>query len=251
MQQCSDEDMATPEMQFFMLVLVPCLLEFGKIPSRLYANARRGDLQSLVDLIRLDKTVAGDPAIAKWIHQPTMERDEVAAKLIGDAFSDGVQYDPSPGQIKAQQAALLIALSEGLGCKLKPVEVRHLFDAIQKDLTGDDAATDTDLPEYNEGWRQAIYNGKKRWHHDLARNKNKPDPRYAYFFNGIVVSAHDATETAPTWLAAELQRPIAQQRGFRARLFKRWLRARVWFKQLREEGERELERQRQRRSKPQ
>ncbi|MEX2389815.1 MAG: hypothetical protein WD534_18200 [Phycisphaeraceae bacterium] len=55
-----DRAMALPEVQFFVLALLPALLEYGESPTRLYAKARRGDRVALDKLLRLDKTVLGD-----------------------------------------------------------------------------------------------------------------------------------------------------------------------------------------------
>jgi hypothetical protein len=58
-----------PEWQFFVRVWAPCLLLYGEYATVLLRKARRGDLNSLLQLVRIDKSVLGDALIADQLAQ--------------------------------------------------------------------------------------------------------------------------------------------------------------------------------------
>ncbi|MFA7242970.1 MAG: hypothetical protein WC091_22925 [Sulfuricellaceae bacterium] len=192
--------MHLPEMQFFALVVLPCLIEYGEMPNRLYANARRGDRQALQDLLRVDKSIIGDRDLGPMIQQAGMESEEFFADGLADAFRGRPKTKQEAGIIKARIAAYLVKFSEGSGCKLDPKDIRHLFDAVEKDRTDDPNAIDTDLPEYDENWRQAVYRAKPFWANRLKRDFFSLPERYAHFILDVVVSEEDEPAPEPTWI---------------------------------------------------
>lgn len=194
------QSMDQPELQFFTLVVLPCLLEYGEHPIEIYSRARRGDRQALYDLLRVDKTIIREPVLGPIIKQAGMESEEFFVDGLADAFRGRPKTKQEAGIIKARIAAYLVKFSEGSGCKLDPKEIRHLFDAVEKDRTDDPNAIDTDLPEYDENWRQAVYRAKPFWANRLKRDFFSLPERYAHFILDAVVSEEDEPAPEPTWI---------------------------------------------------
>jgi hypothetical protein len=61
----TDRQVRQPEIQFFMRVWFPCVIAYGQWPTRLFASARRGNVDALYKLLRIDKSILADPFIAK------------------------------------------------------------------------------------------------------------------------------------------------------------------------------------------
>jgi hypothetical protein len=238
----SDEEVKQPELQFFLLVFLPCMLEFGMTPMRLSARARRGDRQSLFDLLRTDKSIARHPQLKEQISESVLQADSVFREMYAQAISKGMKYNPKPARLKAQAGALLIMLSEAMYWKLNPTEVRQLYDAVQKVKTGNPEATDVDLPEFDEGWRQAIYRDKNKWVIDLARNIKSQENCDAKKMKHLLVCQHDDTGEIPAWVRPYLQPSQPRKLGFCERVKWAWERFnyKVRFQQERQRRLREM-----------
>ncbi|MFA9477752.1 hypothetical protein ACERK3_05525 [Phycisphaerales bacterium AB-hyl4] len=223
-----DKAMTLPEVQFCMLVVVPAMLEYGESPTRLYAKARRGDRVALDKLLRLDKTVLGDPAIGRQVQRFGMERDELAGTLVAQAYLGHPDTSQERANVKARLAAHIVVMSESLGHKLRPVDVRRLFDAMEKDRTGDPHAIDADLPDGEEAWRQAVHRAKRFWDIHLDRDKVAPAGRHAHLLLSAVVS--DSYESEPPSVRIPMPRPKSAERANARNQRGTWLRR--WFDRL-------------------
>lgn len=227
-----DEAMAKPAMRFAILVMLPALMEYGRSATWLYMSARHGNRQSLDKLLRVDKTVLGDPAIARHVRRFGMERDEFAAELVANAYAGNPNTSLERANVKTRLAAYLVRHSRSIGYKLRPVDVRRLFDALERDRTGNPHAIDTDLPEGEEAWRQAIARAKPFWELDLDRDRIGPLGRHGPFLLSVVVSDFDESETRPISLPlpkrqrqASAQASVGLVERLRAKL-------REWFVRL-------------------
>lgn len=159
--------MREAEMQFFIRVFIPCMLLYGKPPSRLLRSARLGDLPALKTLISVDPHVANDPGIArlryKWQNDPA-KRYNLAR--LNTALIPRPQSQPSLWLIKARLGGLLLHFSNSLkpiNCHvLGPQDIRALFDAAARDTVGnqsDPTLADVD----DEAFRRRLRAYAKLW----------------------------------------------------------------------------------------
>lgn len=200
-----DEALRLPEFQFFLLVGIPSFLEYGQSPWRIYANARRGDKESLDALLRLDKTVLSDPAIGNIAARFGMQRSEFDIELVAKAYQGVPVTKQTARKIKARLAARMQDVAKGMGYELRPSPIRELFDALSKDRTGDPHAIDTDIHDDPGAWRQAVKQErsgrgglKPFWHIDLPRDNIDGAKCRAEIMRVAVVSDFDESETLPT-----------------------------------------------------
>ena len=206
-----DMEILKPEMQFMVLVFLPCIFEYGRSPLRLYASARRGDLQAIDYLYRIDKTLQGDPVVGKLINRYGMTRSENQTEILAEAYRGHPEVKQEIGLVKARFAAHLQLLADRLGYSVKPKELRGLFDALVKDRTGDPYAIDVDLPDAGEAWRQAVKrarsgyrNTKPFWQMDIVRDTIAQDECHAELVLESVVCDFDDSQETPGWLEASL-----------------------------------------------
>lgn len=203
-----DAAMHQSEFQFFLLVVIPSFLEYGQSPWRIYANARRGDKESLDALLRLDKTVLGDSAIGNIAARFGMQRSEFDAELVAKAYQGVPVTKQTARKIKARLAARMQDVAKGMGYELGPSSIRELFDALSKDRTGDPHAIDTDIHDDPGAWRQAVKQErsgrgglKPFWHIDLPRDNSLGAKCRAEIMRVAVVSDFDESETLPSCFA--------------------------------------------------
>lgn len=146
-------------MAFMILVWMPCLALYGDYPPALMQQARDGDLDTICDLIKLDRSVIFDAEISQIIHAWTLKMQDVKLKRIGDAFRKGIPHI-SKKRIKLAWAQYVYDASKSFGMPLTAPKVRELFDALSQDAgTG---AHDPDLAEMtDDAFYQAIAKRKK------------------------------------------------------------------------------------------
>ncbi len=222
--EMSDEVMGLPETQFFFLVFLPCLLECGMPPGRLLAKARRGDREALLDLVRIDPSAVAQNDVKKLLSDPVLLKNADFWEQYAKVINRGVQYDPDHCRIKAQMASLVIQISQAMGRKLTPKDIRRLYDALQKDLTGNANSEDQDLPETDQAWRTEVGRGKKKWHLDLVRNTKEQIKSSAIFDQLPLVSPEDDTGEMPTWVKQTINPPEPGKLGFWQRISNAWKR---------------------------
>lgn len=146
---------------FLGLVILPSVLRFDKLPTFLYARARRGDLEALCKLLVLDAGVLEDPRIRRRVFAIRQtgsagERRKLACALDGKGF----RY-PSKKALKARFAGFLdktFREADASAAKFMAAfpqfnipqhrvlapEFRAAFDAAAKDMSGQEI--DLDLP---------------------------------------------------------------------------------------------------------
>lgn len=156
----SADEFAYPlPMAFLVLVCMPCLALYGEYPAVLMKQARDGDLDTICDLVRLDRSVIFDNTISQVIHAWALELQEVKLKRIGEAFSKGIPTI-SKKKVKIAWAQYVYNLAKSFGMPITAPKVRELFDALSKDAgTG---PHDPDLAEMtDDAFYQAIAKRKK------------------------------------------------------------------------------------------
>ncbi len=87
---------ALPEVEFLLRVVLPCAVLYQQCPAKLFHRARAGrkgdDLEDLVDLLRLDKSVLGDKLILqRWhdvMHGPNKGRQSVLLRRCAERQGD-------------------------------------------------------------------------------------------------------------------------------------------------------------------
>lgn len=160
----ADGDPASRELwmvvAFQLRVNIPCLLCHGKLPGALLRQARLGDYESLIDLLKLDRFAVNDSQIMRQVQgivsgSNTTKRDQVL-----DAMKKNWPILPSHTRLKATAGALLMLLADFSGAKLGSGDIRNLFDAISCDNAGS-FVIDSGLPDSQETWAQSVHRARK------------------------------------------------------------------------------------------
>lgn len=196
--------MTKSEIQFFIIVMLPALLEFGESATRIFARARRGNLQSLDQLIRLDKTVMGHERIKEHVGRYGMEKLADDTEIVMKAYMGWPETCQSELAVKSRLSAYVIEWSRAFGCNLGPLDMRKVFDAFEKDKTGNANARDEDLPESSDAWRRDVWNAKPFFENILRRDIDSMSACYGQWVREALVSDFDESEAPPIWLQSML-----------------------------------------------
>ncbi len=154
------------EDRFFMQVELPYLAEYGDLPSRDFATARRGDVAALERLLAIDPAVVGDARIAEQIARGVLSSNMARIRLLSDAMAKG------PPAVKVRQCKILVAAAivgvfEDAAVPITVASVRSLFDAIAR--SDRDVLIDSDLPNSPEAMSKGIQRYKKFWRPIIGR----------------------------------------------------------------------------------
>ncbi len=153
--------LTTPEMQFFYKVITPCWLIYAEHPTKLLKRARSRDFDSLVKLIRIDRTIVNDPFISEYIHQLSHQKDKTKIKALDKAIYSGINTKLTLKRVKMSLAGLISKISDLMGKRLMEPDIRQLFDAVSKDLGHGDI--DIDLPDSPEAFTKSIQRNRLFW----------------------------------------------------------------------------------------
>ncbi|WP_428389938.1 hypothetical protein [Mucisphaera sp.] len=139
---------------FTSRVLVPCLVFFECLPIFLLRSAQKGDLQAMQDLLSLDPSMVGDRFVSQHWYRIMIHGPEVQRELLLQAIQrpPGRKYDRK--RMKATIAAILKLIAAKKGHDLTATSLQKMFDALEKDRTGN--LMDTDLQDTPDAWRKAI-----------------------------------------------------------------------------------------------
>ena len=146
------QDINKPEIKFLLQVFLPCFLLYKDYPSRLLRKARKGDIEYIEKLIRLDRSIEFNKKISEFIHGA--RKNKMIDERLRSAIATGINEKVTRKKMKMNIAELISFFSMALGRQLKESEIRDLFDAIAKDKGRDDI--DTDIPESPETFAKAI-----------------------------------------------------------------------------------------------
>ena len=160
-------------MSFFLRVWFPCILLYREYPHVLFKRACEGDTNALVDLLKLDKGLVGEPRIAERFLRlsPSNCGDQAVFQKIARALRD------RPRKVvrrhaKVALAGLLSLVSCGLDQKLTAPEIGKLFDAMAQLASGGKKLVDEELP-MGESWAKAIQRDRGDWEALRGADKNR------------------------------------------------------------------------------
>jgi hypothetical protein len=142
----TDRQVRQPEVQFFMRVWFPCLIAYGQWPTRLLASARRGNLDALYKLLRIDKSILADPFIADHLHQAYASGRKGAFGKLAVAVK-GPAKKMKRRQVKVRLASLISLLAKIFGTTVTAPEIQELFDAVAAAKRKNSTRVDVELPD--------------------------------------------------------------------------------------------------------
>lgn len=156
---------------FFMLVVAPCWLLYRTSPTKLYRQARRGDIQALDKLLRLDALMIHDPAIGQQIQSLRFRGKNAPYEKLLTASLKRPRTKITTQKLKFTIAGYLSAVATAIKFPINEPTMRALFDAYTLDKYGLDI--DTDLPDGQEALRKVIERERKMWLKMLLPDKKK------------------------------------------------------------------------------
>lgn len=155
--------------QYFLRVWTPCILVHRKYPVQMLAIARRGDIEALIDLIKIDKAIIHEPRIAQLIHEKANMGNRGLFNKIARAF-----YERMPSQslrdVKIAIGGFMYRAFGNVHFKLNTTDIRNLFDAIASACTHGEKLIDDDLSEAQETHSKAIYRSAAKWKTIIPKN---------------------------------------------------------------------------------
>lgn len=158
----STEDLPiTPELLFFLKVVLPSWLFYAENHTFLLCAARRGNSKALYKLLRLDKAVVADRIISAQILNASFN-NPVKFSEISNALLGKPKNSITPRKVKVLLASLIDVISRENGHELTSPAIQDLFDAVAVDY-GFDEARDTDLHEIPDSFDQALVRGRPFW----------------------------------------------------------------------------------------
>jgi len=147
------EKIYSKEITFLILVLIPCVILYGKSPAKLLREARCGNYESLEKLIRLYSSIIFEYRISEKINRLRYKEPATHEKLIS-AMLKPPKFKISRQRIKILMAANISLFSILSNHRLNEPDIRELFDIIAQETEGNEI--DTDLPESPEAFSKAI-----------------------------------------------------------------------------------------------
>lgn len=147
------------ELGFFTLVIFPCLMIYQTFPRFIYRKAINGDTDALEKLLRLDSRLLYDPAIAEKLDNINTRKFSTFEKLVKSSV------EPTKPKITRKRllyslAGFISATAHLMDQPLTETDIRDLFNAYSKDISGED---DADIPLASEVFYQAIRRARKNW----------------------------------------------------------------------------------------
>jgi hypothetical protein len=167
------------EFQFFIFVMVPCLLFFKKSPYLLYKKAKSGNIDALKKLISLDPSLLHNPFIGSQIQRFRFTNKRIYRELLGIPF-DRKSFNISKKKLKYSLAGLLSLLPQIINELLEkqilePLnekQIREYFNAVSWDSKR--KPEDDDLPpvEQRDSFRRGIDRERTLWQKALSPDRN-------------------------------------------------------------------------------
>jgi hypothetical protein len=159
--------------EYIITVWHTSLMMYRKTPVELRREARCGSLDSLEDLLRIDKLAIHDKGITRQITRYRIEGNSSAIDRIERALSGKVitRKRDSRAAMKAMLGGLAIAMAAGVGEKVTPIQIKRAYDMLAKPVRGGFRG-DRDLARqsYNT-FRDHVREESKRWDRMLTGKK--------------------------------------------------------------------------------
>ena len=150
---------------FLVRIQLASMLLYGRSHNMMYYRARHGDVESLCDLLRLDKHVTLDPRIGQQVMRAQAQPLSGDNPRILRAFRGRIRK-PRSRQVKANFAALAKIMLEEKGI---PASFPQIQEAISLAATTDGVPYDKDFIITPDDFRRYINRAKPlwaRWHQD-------------------------------------------------------------------------------------
>lgn len=154
-----------PESQYFLRVMLPCVVLLCRWPHQLFAEAAEGDIEAICALVRLDKTLLFEPTISGHAMKLQETDPKRYVLTIGAAHLGGIPMIDRQ-QMKVSIATLLYEFfPQGLGpeFRVSRKEFRDLYDAHVVQGSGELGARDRNLPDSSEAFTKAMQRKAPQW----------------------------------------------------------------------------------------
>lgn len=123
-----DERLEQSSVQFFLLVWLPCWLEYGESASQLLAKAEMGDVPALERLLRIDKRILYFPRIRQLSEEWIRNRNEGAFALTAEAYAGMPKPQLKLDRLKVAMSTFVVHMSRAISA----IEVRLVGPALTK-----------------------------------------------------------------------------------------------------------------------
>jgi len=148
---------ALPIVVYAVMVLVPSLLLYQRNPQDLFKEARSGKLDSLAKLLVIDKEILRDETIFGFFRNASQQDKELDFNMLTKAFRQTPADLVSLKIVKVAIARFILDISKIMGHRFTIKEISDLYNKIEKDREGDDAAIDEDgLYDSEDSFYKAI-----------------------------------------------------------------------------------------------
>lgn len=146
------------EYLFLISVIMPCLVNYGELPTSLIRKARLGDISALEKIIKIDKSSVFDVKISKLMHKLSLTNKVIYNSICRLLLKNN--QNVSKSKIKINFAAILSQVSKlyGRALNISPLtseQIRARFDdnANKQGL----GLIDIDLPDSPEAFYKQMY----------------------------------------------------------------------------------------------
>lgn len=159
------------EIKFLYSVIIPCYSFYGVHPLKIYKRARKGDIDSIDKILRLDPSALGDPFIFKHFHIASKQENRENFNTMINALQKPPKGKLTLQKIKYKLAGLISLASESISHKLPVPEIEKLFDALSIDLNRPELKLVETDDIYNDSIAKNIRREKRFWHRYFKMDK--------------------------------------------------------------------------------
>jgi hypothetical protein len=172
-QECSECERVTlfarvlemPFVAYACRVVLPCVVYYQSLPGMLLGKAKKGDVKSLVKLLRLDWNLLAVPEVLRIWEGYARDSEGAAFKKLKGMLNKP-PYKSSKAarvrtRVKVVVAVWIEELFRGVEEPISRMEIRDLYDRFAQDTRG--TLIDEDLPGTENGFDEAIRRERKAW----------------------------------------------------------------------------------------
>jgi hypothetical protein len=178
----------TPELQFALGVIIPCVVRFRTTPVHLMRRARKGNASAIENLIRLDENTSDDPRIKAWLRSGKGDVRAGRREMKGQWIQEGLAGKISRTRMKQIVAGLISYCAESLAIrlnenwtqakkyKLTAPKIKELFDAVARDrgIAEPLSGKDRDIADCSlQAWAKAVERYRKMWRDGMSLVSDK------------------------------------------------------------------------------
>ncbi|MEN6308998.1 MAG: hypothetical protein ABFD91_14715 [Anaerohalosphaeraceae bacterium] len=129
-----------PELIFTFRVLIPFWLEYGELLFPVYKQARKGSLDAIDKIVRIDKAIIHDPCIAIHVDRILRSKNKVEKKIITTALLYTATHKITTEKTKIMLSGLIYYLWTKIKAgglieqEITRPEIRKLFHCLSLDI---------------------------------------------------------------------------------------------------------------------